>query len=606
MKIKSLSFIVAVSLLGACSTTQNNSNVDKKSQQSIEQQVIDSESKKLNQIFDDYFNDGLALNPISATFIGRSEFNNRFSEPLSEASVAKQLKMEQDYLKRINLIDYKQLLGQDLLSYEIFKTAREQAIKGAEFPSHLMPLSQMNGIHNFYPVLGSGQSAQPFNTKQDYLNFIKRSEGFVVFMDSVIEMYRKGIKEGVVQPKAIVEKVIPQLKAHVVDNVEDSVFYGPLKNVPDSISEEDKKLLVKQYKKMISEKLIPSYKKVYDFMRNEYLPQARDSVGQSQLPNGRKWYEHMILSHTTLSLTAEEIHQFGKAEVARILTEMKQVKQTVGFKGDIHQFFTFLKDDPQFYFTNEQEVLDGYLQTKEKINALLPKLFDVAPKADYVVKPVEAFRAQSAAGASYQGPAPDGSRPGIFYINTYNLKAQPKFLLETLSIHEAAPGHHFQIALQQEVGSLPMFRRFGGYTVFAEGWALYAESLGKELGVFTDPYMWYGRLVDEQLRAMRLVIDTGIHAFGWTREQAIQYMKDNSSMAESDIVSEVERYISWPGQALAYKIGQRAIQQLRGKSLEIMGDNFDIKKFHTQILIDGSLPMPVLEKKIIKWAKENS
>jgi uncharacterized protein (DUF885 family) len=301
------------------------------------------------------------------------------------------------------------------------------------------------------------------------------------------------------------------------------------------------------------------------------------------LPNGKAWYEYQIKTNTTLSLSADEIHEIGLSEVARILSEMKKVKDTVGFKGDLKAFFSHLRNSDEFYFNTADELIAAYENVKQRIDASLPLLFDIAPKASYVVKPVEAYRAQSAAGASYQSPAPDGSRPGIFYINTFNLKAQPKFLLETLSIHEAAPGHHFQIALQQEIDGLPDFRKFGGYTVFAEGWALYAESLGKELGLFTDPYMWYGRLSDEQLRAMRLVLDTGFHVKGWTRQQGIDYMLANSSMAESDVVAEVERYIAWPGQALSYKLGQFKIQDLSDYSKQTLGENFDIKAYHTQI-----------------------
>jgi len=304
-----------------------------------------------------------------------------------------------------------------------------------------------------------------------------------------------------------------------------------------------------------------------------------------------------------LSLSADEIHDIGLSEVARILSEMKTVKNTVGFKGDLASFFDHLRDSDEFYYKTADELIAAYEDIKLKIDARLPRLFNIEPKAPYIVKAVEAYRAQSAAGASYAGPAPDGSRPGIFYINAYNLKAQPKFLLETLSIHEAAPGHHFQIALQQEVESLPDFRKFGGYTVFAEGWALYAESLGKELGLFTDPYMWYGRLNDEQLRAMRLVLDTGFHAKGWTHQQGIDYMLANSSMAKSDVIAEVERYIAWPGQALSYKLGEFKIKELRDYAHQQLGEQFDIKAFHTQILIDGALPMPILEKKIKRWVK---
>jgi len=280
---------------------------------------------------------------------------------------------------------------------------------------------------------------------------------------------------------------------------------------------------------------------------------------------------------------------------------MDAVRVEVGFEGDLPAFFRFLETDDRFYFEDEQALLQAYRDQQERIKTLLPTLFDVFPKTDYEVRPVEAFRAASAAGASYMRPAPDGSRPGVFYVNTFNLRAQPKFIMETLSIHEASPGHHFQGSIQQEIEGLPQFRRFGGYTAYSEGWALYAESLGKELGLFTDPYQWYGRLADEQLRAMRLVVDTGMHHFGWTREQAIDYMRANSAMAESDVVAEVERYVVMPGQALSYKVGERVIRQLREEATRELGEDFDIRAFHRQVLIDGALPMAVLEDKIRAW-----
>ncbi|MDG1731739.1 MAG: DUF885 domain-containing protein [Thalassotalea sp.] len=563
----------------------------------------ETEKQALQQIFDKHFKDTLDMSPIYGTYIGLIEYNDKFSAPITNESLAAELALEEKYLGQINNIDESLLKGQDILSYQIFKRDREIAIKGAKFQGHLTPINQMHGIHNTFASLGSGESAQPFNTVKDYDNFIKRSQGYVAYMDSVILMMREGIKQGVVLPKPIAEKILPQLSAHVVKNAKDSVFYGPVNMLADNkdISASDKKKITKKYNDLILKTLAPSYKKLHDFIKNEYLPKARTTVGLADLPNGKAWYEHKIEVNTTLALTAEDIHKFGKEEVARILNEMKQVKETVKFEGDLPAFFEFLKNDEQFYWKTEEEVIKAYTDVKNKIDKRLPDLFEVFPKADYEVKAVEAFRAASSAGASYQSPAPDGSRPGVFYINTHNLKSQPKFLLETLSIHEASPGHHFQITIQQEVEGLPMFRKFGGYTVFSEGWALYAESLGKEMGLFEDPYQWYGRLSDEQLRAMRLVVDTGLHAFGWTREQAIQYMTDNSSMAESDITSEVERYISIPGQAVSYKIGQREIRSLRNKASRALGQHFDIKKFHTQVLIDGALPMPILEKKIDKW-----
>jgi uncharacterized protein (DUF885 family) len=477
---------------------------------------------------------------------------------------------------------------------------------GMQFEDYLIPLHQMGGAHSYFAGLGSGSSAQPFNTIVDYRNFIQRAKGFSAYMDSAIEAMREGIKKDIVLPKPLIEKVLPQLESHLVEDITSSVFYGPLKSLESNtqIAEQDKQALKVDYEKMIRDVIIPAYEKTLVFMRDEYTEHGRDSVGLSNLPHGKAWYEYRIRTNTTLPLDAESLHAFGLSEVARILAEMEKVKETVGFDGELSAFFEFLRTDEQFFFESKEAVIAGYNQVKDKVESRLPQLFEVFPKAPYEVRAVEAYREASSAGASYQSPSPDGSRPGIFYINTFNLKAQPKYLMETLSVHEAAPGHHFQIAIQQEVESLPRFRKFGGYTVFAEGWALYAESLGKELGLFTDPYMWYGRLSDEQLRAMRLVVDTGLHAYNWTRQQAIDYMQVNSSLALTDIEAEVERYIVMPGQALSYKVGQRHIRMLRNKAAEALGDKFDVRKFHTQILIDGALPMPILEVKIDRWIAE--
>lgn len=586
----------------ACQSPNPQSNTTNTPNEQATQQT---EAAKLNVILDDHFAENLKLNPIYATFVGVNDYNDQFGEPISAASLQRQLALEQKYLAKVKALDANKLNGQDLLSYEIFLRDREMGVKGFEFDSHLVPFNQMWGVHNFFAMLGSGSSAQPFNTFQDYKNFEKRAEGFAQFMKSAVVAMREGAAKGVVLPKPIVQKVLPQLKAHILDDISQSVFYGPITALAENktISEEQKAELTASYEKTIKDVIIPAYRDTYDFVKNEYQAKARDSVGLSALPNGKAWYEYMIATNTTLPLTAEEIHQYGLQEVERILNEMKKVKKTVGFEGDLPAFFTFLKEDDQFFWETEQEVIDAYTAVKDDINSRVGKLFEVFPKSDYQVKAVEPYRAASSAGASYQRPAPDGSRPGIFYINTHDLRAQPKYVKETLSIHEAAPGHHFQIAIQQEVEGLHKFRKFGGYTVFSEGWALYAESLGKELGLFTDPYQWYGRLADEQLRAMRLVVDTGLHAFGWSREQAIDFMRANSSMAESDIVSEVERYISIPGQALSYKVGERKIKLLRDEMKSLLGDKFDIKQFHTQVLIDGAVPMPILESKLKRWAK---
>jgi uncharacterized protein (DUF885 family) len=601
MNRKHLALAVAFSLwLVACkqSHTVRTQKVDEAS-------VITSlsESEKVNVLFQAYFDETMQMNPISATYVGINDYNDRFSPPINQQNLAQFLALEETYLAEIKSIGASALNGQELLSYEIFLRDREIAIKGEQFPGHLMPIHQMGGAHSYFASLGSGKSAQPFNTADDYRHFMSRAQGFATYMDSAIVAMKQGIEKSIVLPKPLIKKVLPQLQVHIVEDVTQSVFYAPLETLKENenITDVVKKHITKDYIDTIKNIIIPAYGRMHQFMQQSYLPKGRDTVGLHDLPDGKAWYEFRIETNTTLPLTADEIHTFGQQEVARILAEMTKVKETVGFEGDLPAFFEFLRTDAQFFFDSEQALIDGYTQVKEKIDSRVPLLFEVFPKADYEVRAVEAFRAASSAGASYQSPAPDGSRPGIFYINAYNLKAQPKYLMETLSIHEAAPGHHFQIAIQQEVESLPDFRKFGGYTVFSEGWALYAESLGKEMGLFTDPYMWYGRLSDEQLRAMRLVVDTGLHAFGWSRQKAIDFMTDNSSLALTDIEAEVERYIAIGGQAVSYKVGQRHIRMLRNKAQEALGEKFDVKKFHTQILIDGALPMPILEAKIDRW-----
>lgn len=483
----------------------------------------------------------------------------------------------------------------------MFTYDRNVALADETFPNHFMPMNQFYSTVISMVQLGSGESAQPFQTVKDYRNWEKRLQGFIEWMKMAQIRMNEGIESKVVLPRVLVERIIPQLSAQLVSRPEDSLFYTPISLMPESFSVKDKAALTSEYKQLISNELLPELTALRDYFQNTYLKSARASDGWWGLPNGKAWYQHLANAHTTTTMPVDEIHKIGLAEVARILSEMDKVRQEVGFKGDLKAFFASLSSEPQYFFDDRQGLIDGYMQLKDKINAVLPKYFNIMPKADYIVKPVESFRELSAAGASYEAPAVDGSRPGVFYINTYNLKAQPKWGMTTLSLHEAAPGHHFQISIKQELTGVPEFQRFGNYTAFEEGWALYAENLGIEMGLFTDPYQYFGKLSDEMLRAMRLVVDTGLHAKGWTREQAIQYMKDNSPMAESDIIAEVERYMAIPGQALSYKIGQLKILSLRAQAEEALGDKFDLRAFHDQILTSGSLPMEVMELKINDW-----
>ncbi|GAA4363464.1 DUF885 domain-containing protein [Kangiella marina] len=609
-KITALSLSIALAL-SACSDdnqmttqTQGDTTVAASNDKPEVTMTAEQASEKLNQLFAENFEEGLALNPIQATAIGDKRYNDQLPNFLSPEFQKKSHDFTVKWLDKIKSIDRGLLSGQDRLSYDVFVYQSEMQLEGEQFPGHLIPINQSNNIASFFAQLGSGKSLQPFETVEDYENWLKRVNDGIAVMDQIIINMNQGIEQNVVQPKALMEKVIPQLKAHVVESPEDSVFYQPIANLPESFSAEDKERLTAEYKASINQQIVPAYQRLHDFIKDDYLEHARDTFGLSEQPNGEAWYNYQLKTYTTTGLTADDIHQFGLDEVARIRAEMKQVMKEVDFEGEtLAEWFAYVQSNPEFYYDNEEDLLQGYRDLQTKVNKLLPTMFDIEPKSDYEVRAVEAYRAESSAGASYMPGSPDGSRPGVFYVNTFNLKGQPKYGMETLSIHEAAPGHHFQISLQQEVEGLPMFRRFGGLSVFSEGWALYAESIGKEMGMFTDPMQYYGRLSDEMLRAMRLVVDTGLHAKGWSRQQAIDYMMENSSMADTDVISEVERYIAWPGQAVSYKVGQREISRLRAEAEKALGDQFDIREFHTQVLIDGALPMPVLKTKIREWIK---
>ncbi|MCE3285277.1 MAG: hypothetical protein K0R70_1533 [Steroidobacteraceae bacterium] len=560
------------------------------------------QKQRLDALFESYFEDALELSPVLATLIGDHRYDDRLPNSIGPEYLAASRALNRKYLDAVRAIDPSALAPADRISYDIFVHEREREQRAERFPAELLPLNQAGGLLTLMPALGSATNAQPFQTVQDYERWLRRLDGLVVWMDQAIANMREGAAKGIVQPRAVMEKVLPQLEAMIVPRAQDSQYYAPVTQFPAAIEQADRDRLTAQYTQALDTRLLPAYRRLHDYVRNEYLPRTRSTVAWTALPDGEAWYAFQVQEHTTTTMGAEEIHELGLSEVARIRNEMDQVRQQVGFKGDLEAFFTFLETDPRFYFSRGADLLKGYRELKARIDAALPKLFSVFPKADYEVREVEAFRAASGAGAYYQQPSADGSRPGIFYVNTYNLKAQPKFGMETLSLHEAAPGHHFQVAIQQELEGVPRFRRFGGdYTAYVEGWALYAESLGQELGMFTDPYQWFGRLNDEMLRAMRLVVDTGLHAKGWSREQAIRYMLDNSTLAETDVVSEVERYIAWPGQALGYKVGDLRLQGWRREAQSELGARFDVRDFHREVLSDGAVPLDVLEAKIDRW-----
>ena len=460
---------------------------------------------------------------------------------------------------------------------------------------------QFGNIVGSFAQLGSGTSAQPFKTVQDYDNWFKRASKVPELLAQMQVNMREGMKIGMVQPKVLMIKVLPQLDGIVSDKLEDSIFWLPIKNMPASFSAADKSRLTEQYRSLITGQINPSIKQLRTFVNDEYLPACRDTVGMQGLPDGQAIYAYRAKASTTTDLTPKQLHEIGLSEVARIHGEIRKIMAETNFKGSLQDFFHFMDTDKQFEYKDEQALLDRFNALRVKIDKKIPEFFAVTPKAGFEIRPIEAFRAASSAGGEYQGPSEDGTRPGIFYVNTYDLPTRKTWDSEDLYLHEAIPGHHFQIAIQQELTGIPKFRRFGGETAYAEGWGLYTETMGKELGVFTDPYMYFGGLQGELWRAIRLVVDTGLHDKGWTREQVIKYMRDNSAVSETDAIAEAERYMAIPGQALAYKVGQLKIRELRTHASNELGEKFDVREFHDQVLKDGSLPMSVLEAKIDRW-----
>ncbi|RDZ29059.1 DUF885 domain-containing protein [Lysobacter silvisoli] len=560
-----------------------------------------AKAAKLTALYAQYWEETLKLNPVQATFQG----DNRYNDQLPDFGSAEYRKQSHDFtvrwLKTVQDIGPAGLQGQDLLSFETFVREAKSSLEGEQFPDWMMPVNQMGSIPSFAAQMGSGTSAQPFKTVQDYDNWLARGNKLPVLFDTSIANMREGMKAGVVQPRALMVKVIPQLDALIKDKPEDTLFWGPIKDLPKDFSDADKQRLTAAYREMIANRLMPAYKKLRAFINDEYLPATRDSVGLDKLPNGQAWYAFNARQRTTTDLSPAQIHQIGLDEVARIHGEIRKIMAQVGFKGSLQDFFKFMQTDPRFSFKSEEALLEHYRALEAKINLKVPQQFSLLPKAPFEIRAVEPFRAQSAAGGEYRSPSEDGSRPGVFYVNTYDLPTRKTWDAEDLYLHEAIPGHHFQLALQQELTGIPAFRRFGGETAFIEGWGLYAESLGKDLGVYTDPYNYFGYLQNELWRAIRLVTDTGLHSKGWTREQVIKYMLDNSAESETQSTAEAERYIAWPGQALAYKIGELKIQELRRKAQQELGAKFDVREFHAEVLKDGSVPLEVLQQKIDRW-----
>ena len=555
----------------------------------------------MHALFAEQFERNLEMNPMTATFIGDDRYNDRMANSNGPEYRAADQAMDREFLERLLEIDREQLGYQDQLSYDLFRINREQSLESYEYPFHLQPVNQFRSVTNSFVRLGSGAGAHPFKTVKDYDDFLSRADDFAVIVDQLIVNMKEGMREGVVQPRILMEKLQPQIDAHIVENVEDSMFYTPVRNMPENFSAEDRERLTAAYEDKIMNTIVPSYQRIGNFVGDDYLGAARETVGLYALPNGVSWYEFMVRLRTTTDMTPEEIHQTGLDEVARIHGEMHGVMEEVGFEGDLKEFFEYMNSDPQFFFDEREQFIQGYRDMSDHISELSTQLFEIFPETGFEVRAVEPFREKSAAGGSYQAGTPDGTRAGIFYANAYDLSARPNWAMESLFLHEAIPGHHFQIMIQRENEDLPEFRRFGRFTAFSEGWGLYAESLGKEIGVYTDPYQYFGGLNAELWRSIRLVVDTGIHAKGWSRQQVLDYMYENSAVAEARAVAEAERFMAIPGQALAYKIGQLKIREIRDNAEARLGDRFDVKAFHTEVLRDGPMPLSMLDAKIDRW-----
>ena len=560
---------------------------------------------RLFQLFKDSDEASLKRNPINAIFRGDMRYADRLGDGITDEYYAAERAATEAELAQLATIDRSALSPTDQLAYDVFQFNQRDNLKGYQ-PEYLAltavrPINHFFGVHTFYPTFASGKGAAPFKTLEDYENNLKRHKDFVIYIDRAIGRFREGMASGVLDTKLTTRNMIEQLDTQLAQKPEESPYFGPIKEFPDSIGAADRARLTAAYRAAITDELYPVLTRLRDFFRQEYLPQARDGVGLVYMKGGPKLYRYLIESTTGLALDPEEVHQLGLSEVARITKGMEQVKQEVGFKGTLPEFFNYLRTDPKFKSKSREALTQRYYDVGKKVDALVPRYFSTVPKTPLEIQPYPEFREKFEAGGSYNPGNPDGSRPGTFYFNAYDLPSRTSPGITTLYLHEGAPGHHFQISLARENEALPSFMRFGGNTAYAEGWGLYAETLGYEMGLFEDPYQRFGTLSDEMLRAMRLVVDTGIHAKGWTREQSIQYMLSHSDMGKTDATAEVERYIAIPSQALAYKIGALTIQRLRKKAETELGPKFDIRDFHAQVLMTGALPMPILEQKIDRW-----
>ncbi|HXV82152.1 MAG TPA: DUF885 domain-containing protein [Candidatus Binatia bacterium] len=557
-------------------------------------------SQQVRETLEDYFDEFLKLAPLFATSVGDHRYDDQLGIVISAEQRERRRALYQRYQGRIATISSERLEADDRLILAVFERTLTRNLEALQFKQHLQPVRQLNSMPVNFPVIGSGTGLHPFKAVTDYDNFLKRIDRFSIWVDTAIANMRQGVAVGVVQPRVVIEKTLPQLDAMIVADPKQSLFFQPILRMPQHFSESEKARLTANYLRAIEQRIVPAYRKLRSFIQEEYLPKTRSTYGLSNLPDGIAWYEHAVRSRTTTTLTPEEIYQLGTEEIQRIKKEMERMRSASGFPGDLREFSRYLAKTAPPGFSNRDDLVKGYEAIRLKVTPRLPRIFGHLPKATFEIRTVEQFREKSSP-SQYQPGSPDGSRPGIFYVNASGIERNPRRASESLFLHEAVPGHHFQISLQREQERLPRFRRFGNYTAFAEGWALYAESLGPELGLYNEPSQYFRRLNSELFRAARLVVDVGLHRKNWSRDQALQFMRETTGASEAGASLEIDRYIAWPAQALSYKIGQLKISAIRSKAEKTLGSKFDIRVFHGELLKDGAMQLDLLERKMDVW-----
>jgi prolyl oligopeptidase len=562
----------------------------------VAQASLAGPSEDFEALLDEAWEWQLKENPMMASGLGDRRYNDQWTDNSMQA-IKRRQDETRDFLRRAYAIDRTALSEDDQLNYELFRRSLQDRVDLFKFDSHLIPFYQRGGVQN----LDSNTSRLRFVTVKDYEDWIARLGQIDVVIDQSIDLAEAGRKAGMMSPKILMERIPNQISAQLVDDPEESPFFKVFAEMPDTISDDDQARLRARARSVIDETVLPAYRELNEYFVDTYLPNSRDTIGLSELPNGNEWYELRARQFTTTQMTPDEIHRIGLDEVARLRGEMQKIIDSLDFGGSFNDFLIYLRTDPQFYFDNPEDLYQAYLATSKRIDPELVNLFGTLPRMPYGVKPIPDSIAPDTTTAYYSRPAADGSRAGTYWVNLYKPEVRPKYEIEVLSVHEAMPGHHLQLALQQELGDMPNFRRFMGFTAFVEGWGLYSESLGPDLGLYKDPYSQFGALTYEMWRAVRLVVDTGMHYKGWTRQQAIDFFKDNAAKTELDIVNEIDRYIGWPGQALAYKIGQLKIKQIRGRAETALGDDFDVRAFHDELLGAGALPLDLLEQRMDAW-----